>query len=296
MASVISAVPASTPGTDIGADACRRPLPGRAAVARDADPFSARDRSELTPAQVAQVERQLGGLLARKHAQLRATAPPGGIPVYAHVLHSGTRGNLPESAISDQIAVLNAAYGGGYGGADTGFRFTLKGITRTDNETWYTKPEENEIAIKSSLHQGGRGSLNLYTANLGDQLLGWATFPWQYAGNPAMDGVIVHLGSLPGGSSGEFNRGFTATHEIGHWLGLYHTFQNGCQSPGDTVADTPDEREPSNGCPPTIPDTCPAPGTDPVHNFMDYSQDNCMDQFTPGQAERMRKVWTAYRS
>jgi hypothetical protein len=284
----------STATTERTTDPCRRSGAHGAGDAHDAGgTHSARDRSELTPAQVAHVERQLDSLLARRRAVGDVQASD--IPVYVHVLHSGAKGNLPDATINQQIAVLQATYSGKEGGSDTGFTFTLKGITRTDDAAWYGKPEEHESAIKTKLHQGGSGTLNLYTANLGDQLLGWATFPWQYAANPAMDGVVVHIGSVPGGASTNFNKGYTATHEVGHWLGLYHTFQNGCESPGDTVADTPDEREPAEGCPAGR-DTCPAPGEDPVHNYMDYSRDNCMNQFSAGQRDRMRKVWGVYRS
>ncbi|MCW2901465.1 MAG: metalloprotease [Streptosporangiaceae bacterium] len=305
VAGVLSVVPSAAPTATAvqAADTCPRSSAARArATAHRApeaadthDPYGARDRGDLTAAQVAQVEQQLGNLLARKQAIPATHTVTKDIPMYVHVLHAGAKGNLSDATINEQISVLNNSYGGKVSGADTGFSFSLKAVTRTDDAGWYGNPEEHETAMKTKLHQGGSGALNLYTANLGDQLLGWATFPWQYAGNPAMDGVVLHVGSLPGGQSTSFNKGYTATHEIGHWLGLYHTFQNGCQSPGDTVADTPDEREPSDGCPAGGRDTCPAEGQDPVHNYMDYSRDSCMDQFTAGQAERMRKVWGVYR-
>jgi pregnancy-associated plasma protein-A len=285
--------PHTSPGTAHAADACRvprvpltRPRPGAP---------GARDRSELTPAQVTQVERQFSRLLALKGSAAGARAATINVPVYVHVLYSGATGNLSDSAIKAQIAVLNTTYGGRTGGTSTGFTFTLQGVTRTDNAAWYTRTEQNENAIKTKLHKGGKGTLNLYTAGLDAQVLGWSTFPWEYAAHPAMDGVVVHAGSIPGGTIAGFNKGYTATHETGHWLGLYHTFQNGCAKPGDTVDDTPFERDPSDGCP-TTRDTCPAAGTDPVHNFMDYSQDDCMTQFSTGQGDRMRKIWATYRS
>jgi hypothetical protein len=298
---VPAAIPDALPGPSTGgvrgatvrvptADPCG---PGHAR--RSADTSEAQDRAELTRAQVAQIELNLDILLARKEVT-SSRASFHEIPVYVHVLHSAARGDLPDANINEQIAVLNATYGGRAGGADTGFSFSLKGVTRSDNASWYGKPEEHETAFKTKLHQGGNGTLNLYTANLGDQLLGWATFPWKYAAAPAMDGVVVHAGSVPGGSNGDFGKGYTATHEVGHWLGLYHTFQNGCESPGDTVPDTPDEREPSNSCADSTLDTCPSDGTDPIHNYMDYSRDDCMNQFSPGQADRMRKVWGVYRA
>jgi hypothetical protein len=292
--SVLAATPTSPAGAVHGTPrltaACRgsvpRPRPGVP---------GARDRGELTPAQVAQVEQQFNRLLARRGAAASARTANVSVPVYVHVLHAGAVGDVPDTTINAQISVLNSTYGGKTGSASTGFSFALQGVTRTDNATWYGSPEENETAIKTALHTGGKGALNLYTAALGDQVLGWSTFPWEYAAHPALDGVVVHAGSMPGGSIIGFNKGYTATHEVGHWLGLYHTFQNGCTQPGDAVDDTPYERDPSDGCP-TLRDTCTAAGPDPVHNFMDYSQDSCMTEFTAGQGDRMRKIWAAYRS
>jgi hypothetical protein len=249
---------------------------------------AARDPDALGPAQAAAA----GGRLDR----VRHTPGSIRVPVYFHVIHHGPAGDITAATIHRQIAVLNATFGGRTGGADTGFRFTLRRIDRTNNASWYTHPDEGQQAMKTRLHQGGAGALNLYTADLGEQLLGWATFPWRYRGHEPLDGVVVHVGSLAGGSIAHYNRGYSATHEIGHWLGLFHTFQNGCAKPGDRVADTPPEREPGHGCPAAGRDTCPAPGVDPIHNFMDYSYDTCMTQFTRGQSDRMRAAWTAYRS
>src|SRR5262249_6979421 len=138
------------------------------------------------------------------------------------------------------------------------------------------------------------GILNLYLANPSGGLLGWSTFPWDLKKTPHMDGVVILSSSLPGGEA-PFDLGMTAVHEIGHWLGLYHTFQNGCASSNDKVSDTPQEAEPAFGCP-TGRDTCPAAGVDPITNYMDYSDDSCMTGFTTGQASRITKSITHYRS
>jgi len=141
-----------------------------------------------------------------------------------------------------------------------------------------------ERAAKRALHRGGSDALNLYTAE-GGGFLGWAYFPKGATndGRSYIDGIVVASGSLPGGSIPRFNLGFTATHETGHWLGLYHTFQNGCAASGDRIEDTPRQRFPTSGCP-AGEDSCPEPGLDPIHNYMDYSDDPCYTEFTPSRA------------
>ena len=224
------------------------------------------------------------------------------IPVYFHVINTGkgiANGDVPIKMLRDQVEVLNASYAGatGIGAANTPFRFVLAGVDRTTNASWFNAGPGTvaEREMKSALHIGGPNVLNFYTNNAGGVLLGWATFPFWFQNDPLMDGVVCLFSSLPGGSEVPYNEGDTGTHEVGHWLGLFHTFQGGCAAVyNDFVADTPAERSPAFGCP-SGRDTCPFTGLDPTENFMDYTDDACMFRFTPLQSSRMEALSLQYR-
>lgn len=217
----------------------------------------------------------------------------GVINVYWHVINKGTgiaNGDIPSSQITSQINVLNSAYSG------TGWSFTLVSTDRTTNSSWYTAGPGTaaETQMKNALRQGTADDLNIYSSNPGGGLLGWATFPSSYSSKPKDDGVVILFSSVPGGSAAPYNLGDTATHEVGHWMGLYHTFQGGCSKKGDLVSDTPPERSAAFGCP-VGRDTCNGGGPDPITNFMDYTDDACMYLFTAGQDARMDSLFTTYR-
>lgn len=229
----------------------------------------------------------------------------GTIDVYFHIIQKadGT-GAVSQRTVDEQIAVLNMTFAGQYGGADTGFRFRLAGTDTTVNDAWFEgdDPESGSIAIelamKSALKQGDAADLNIYSTS-GYGYLGFAYYPSITASNrfEVLDGVLIHYGSLPGGFIGPYNDGYTATHEVGHWLGLAHTFEQGCIGHGDFVDDTPAMEIPTSGCPRgEDKDTCPRDaGLDPIENYMDYSYDECYTGFTQGQTERAQKQFAHWR-
>ena len=231
----------------------------------------------------------LGQLSARATAVIE-------IPVYFHVIQTddGT-GGVTDEQIAEQMDVLNESFDGTTGGADSGIVFAHVDTDRTNNSSWYPmEPEtQSEAAAKAALRQGGRRALNIYVAGL-PSLLGWATFPNYYAGDPSSDGVVVLNESFPGGNKARYDEGDTATHEVGHWLGLFHTFQNGCNGDGDFVDDTPFQRRPIFDCEPE--NSCAQPGFDPITNFMNYTPDSCMFEFTVGQSDRMHDQTATYRN
>ncbi|KAK0242976.1 metalloprotease [Armillaria nabsnona] len=220
------------------------------------------------------------------------------INVFWHAIakdNTTSGGHLPPSQITDSISVMNADY------ASTGISWVLAGTDYTINSDWFSNvgPDSSQqTAMKAALRVGGENDLNVYTVGFtsgaGAGLLGYSTFPYSYDGAPQDDGVVILFSSVPGGSTANYNQGRTLTHEAGHWVGLYHTFQGGCTGDGDFVDDTPPEATAAFGCP-TGRDTCSGGGVDSIHNYMDYTYDSCMNQFTPGQAARMADQILTYR-
>ncbi|HEX8495565.1 MAG TPA: zinc metalloprotease [Actinomycetales bacterium] len=260
------------------------------------------DGNELTARQVADLERQFSGALAAKGLKPDGQAKPGTpapvafvggtVPVYFHRITDGITPTISVDQIKAQVAVIDAAFSG------TGLDFVLDeaNIDTTTNAAWFnvTQGSRAEREMKSALRRGGKNALNIYSANIGDGLLGWATFPSSYQRSPSMDGVVLLDQSVPGGTAENYAEGDTGTHEVGHWVGLYHTFQGGCTGSGDYVDDTAAEASPAYQCP-TGRDTCSGTGLDPIENFMDYTYDSCMNTFTGGQVARLKGQWAAFR-
>jgi hypothetical protein len=265
-----------------------------------------KEHNELSDAEVARMNADLLTKVkqqASARTDLSALATGGTINVVFHVVQStsGT-GAMSDATIAKQIKVLNDGFAGAEStaAANTGFKFVLQQTKRYTNDTWFSSvdPDDQNATVESDMKSktrvGTASTLNVWSVDL-PELFGFATFPNSYKSSPKMDGVVIDYDTVPGGVTANFNLGKTLTHETGHWMGLFHTFQGGCNGSGDAVADTPAQASASSGCP-TGRDSCTAPGVDPIHNYMDYSYDSCYNQFTPGQNSRMQSAWTAYRS
>ena len=277
-----------------GGDECFDPA-GSGASARGVGGGHQPDHRDVSRAEQRRIEKRTAARLSEEEAATAATASIGQIPVYVHVMIGrGNVGDVSNTRIGQQITVLNQTYSGNdannSAGGDTGVRFTLARIERHYNDAWHH--DRKSTTYRAATREGGANALNIWLVDF--KYLGIATFPWDYASQPAIDGIRVNYRSLPGGNIANYNLGETATHEAGHWLGLYHTFQGGCTTPGDQVADTPAQASPSTGCP-TGRDSCAGGGVDPIHNYMDYSYDSCYYEFTSDQASRMATMWAAWR-
>lgn len=272
------------------------PIPQPAPV--ESDPTAGRSRAcgvHITAKRVTDGERRFRSHRLAPVPENATTT----LDVYFHVVYANETmegGYVADQRIRDQVDVMNRDYNA------TGIRWNLRNISRIESSDWFlgiAPDSEGEVGMKGLYRSGTKSDLNVYTVGFanGDAsgLLGIATFPMDYETAPQLDGVMLLHSTLPGSKSRQFSLGRTLVHEAGHWAGLYHTFQGGCDSPGDEIDDTPPQESPSKGCPVNR-KTCPGtPGMDPVRNFMDYSDDSCMDNFTPGQAKRMKEQLITYR-
>jgi len=223
------------------------------------------------------------------------------IPVVFHILSdSNGNGDIADALIISQVEILNEDFRAqngtpGSAGFDTGVSFELAGITRHSNNQWFNDRRESQY--KSSTGWDRDTYLNIWT-NTASGYLGYAYYPDGSAGTN-LDGVVLNYTAVgrnaPNG--GIYNQGRTATHEVGHYLGLAHTFQGGCgtagqpYTTGDLIADTNPESTQQFDCVERV--TCNTP--DPIHNYMDYTPDTCMTNFTPEQGNRVVCSLNNYR-
>jgi Pregnancy-associated plasma protein-A len=234
------------------------------------------------------------------------------IPVVFHVVYNTAAQNVSDAMIAAQLKVLNDDFRnatGVVGAANVEVQFVM--AKRSPSGAATTGIERRQTTATSFTNTGTLGEpvknaalglrawdatkyLNIWLCNLGGGLLGYATFPSSLASTPSLDGVVCLYSSLPGGSAAPYNLGRTLTHEVGHWLNLYHTFQGGCAASsingGDLVSDTPAEKSSASGCP-FGRNTCSSAGNDPINNFMDYTDDSCMNQYTAGQKVRVKSIF-----
>lgn len=221
-----------------------------------------------------------------------AGTPLGAVRVYFHCIYAdfgdGPEGLLTQQQIQDQIDYLSTTY--------DNLDFVLEDADFTENNTWFTMLPGSpaEFEAKSALTVDSSQYLNIYSAGLQGGLGGWAYFPSGQASQPILDGVVILYSTVPNGGLANYEEGDICVHEVGHWCGLFHTFQGRCTRTNDRVADTPAEKTSGSMCP-TGRDTCPSAGEDPIHNFMDYTYDACKFEFTPGQYTRMADQLMLYR-
>ncbi|WP_298507646.1 zinc metalloprotease [uncultured Kordia sp.] len=219
------------------------------------------------------------------------------IPVYIHIVYSNNNENISDAQINSQMAVLNDDFRRANNdanqtpslfepvAADTEIQFTLAGVFRHANSrtSWGTNDlvKSQYPPVTPSTH------LNMWVCNIGGGILGYAQFP---GGNPATDGVVMspqYFGTT-GYVAAPFDGGRTTTHEVGHYLNLRHIWGDGRCNRDDFVSDTPTSDAPNYGCPSFPTTNCRS--TDMTMNYMDYTDDACMNMFSAGQKSRMRGV------
>lgn len=249
------------------------------------------------------------------------------IPTWFHIVSSTAASNpsnpkyVTDMMLQNQFAYIQQQY------SNSSIYFTRQGVTRVTNDNWATGADD--VGMKAALRQGSYSTLNVFfQSDLQTQgadpsasatLLGFCSVPIEGVTDATprseyvTDGCNILSGTMPGGSVSAYNMGGTAVHEIGHWNGLLHPFQDQTcdpNDPGDYIADTPQESAPTSGCPEGK-DSCATgynpndpkaihtasgyAGPDPIHNFMDYSMDSCYQGFTSGQAARMWNIFPAFR-
>ena len=240
------------------------------------------------------------------------------IPVVVHVVYNTSTQNISQAQIQSQIDILNADYrklNADTGNVPTLFKslaadckveFVLAkrdpagnattGIVRKQTTTTsFTTNDNVKYSSKGGDDAWASGSyLNLWVCPLGGGLLGYAQFPG--SGAAATDGVVINVTAFgnTGTAAAPYNKGRTATHEVGHWLNLYHIWgdDSGACTGSDNVGDTPNQGAENYGCP-TYPHASCSNTSDMFMNYMDYVDDACMNMFSVGQGTRMSALFAS---
>jgi len=214
------------------------------------------------------------------------------IPTYFFIFpkHSSDEGMVYANRIDQQVDYLNKAY------EPARIRFAKKDALMLRDDRLHNNADLREIGRH---RQGGNdyGALNIYVCQLEKGIGGLAHYPVANPGPDAFvrDGVRVTEGVFAGSKNPLYNLGGTVVHEVGHWLSLIHTFEGGCEDK-DGIHDTPPQAAATFGCP-APKNSCPGkPGVDSVSNFMNYADDACKTDWTPGQIVQMRNAWFKFRA
>ncbi len=272
-------------------------------------PRARRCATEIPSAFRIEVNEILAGRFRAANAMLDERQVPLTIVVqFIHIV-DGNNGKVTADQRKKQIQVLNDAYQT----TNVKFDYDENSTIVKDNATWFQMGHGTpaERAAKEALHKDPKKFLNFYTCAPPGGLLGWATFPWDLGSKPELDGVVLAFDTLPDGAASRFNEGDTGTHEVGHWCGLYHTFQDACTMENDRIADTlshaiqfgtPNHVQTNNAVCQDQRLTAPFDDSEKAQldniakNFMNYVDDNWMDRFTPDQVTRIKQMIMVYRS
>ena len=240
-------------------------------------------------------------------ASLRLLGDTLEIPVIVNVLYKTTVQNISSAQIQSQITALNndfKALNTDYNltpsvfqslrAGNTKIRFVLDGIIRkSTTKTGWSADNSMKSTAKGGISPSSPTTkLNIWVCNLSGGILGYAQFP---GGSSATDGIVIDNNACgtTGTVQAPFNKGRTATHEVGHWMNLRHIWGDAnCGS--DLVSDTPNHNSENYGCP-IYPhySTCSGKPVEMTMNYMDYTDDACMYMFTSGQKTRMRAIFAS---
>jgi len=226
------------------------------------------------------------------------------IPVVFNVLYKTAAQNVSLAQLQSQIDVLNVDYAAtnadynntpalfqGVRSGNTGIKFVLDAVNRrsTTTTSWSTN-DAMKKSTKGIAPTSPTTKLNIWVCNMGGGILGYAQFP---GGASATDGVVLddNATGRTGTAAAPFNKGRTATHEVGHWLNLRHIWGDATCG-NDQVGDTPLHNTANYGCP-TYPhySTCSGTPVEMTMNYMDYTDDACMYMFSAGQKARMQATF-----